>query len=382
MSKIKNLQMGFAMFAMLFGAGNVVYPLLLGRYLGESVIWGMLGFLFVAVLLPVIGMVATLLADARYRRFFAILGEWPAKIVILLCMALIGPFAIIPRCIAIAYGAVGGYLSWLSMPIFSVLAAMLIFVATVREGSLIDILGKILGPLKFILLFSLIVFGLLTPSAPLVVEISPLKAIETGFLSALGTADLLGTIFFAGLIFSHVRRKAPGYFSSRELASMGLKVGTIGAVLLGFVYALFAIVASNFGQALSAVPDNEVFAYLSHIILGNAGGLFANVTIAVACLTTSMALAVVFTNYLVDDVVGERLPYIKVLGITVFVAALISNVGFEGIMQLLLPVIGILYPSLIALAVFYIIFKLRGVNYVRTSVAITLLASIALRLFF
>ena len=60
---------GLAMFAMLFGAGNVVYPLALGRDIGHQVWFGLLGFVLTAVIVPLIGLVSTMLADGDYKLF-------------------------------------------------------------------------------------------------------------------------------------------------------------------------------------------------------------------------------------------------------------------------------------------------------------------------
>nr|MDH4470723.1 branched-chain amino acid transport system II carrier protein [Verrucomicrobiae bacterium] len=36
---------GLAMFAMLFGSGNVIFPLILGKDSGNQLSWGLFGFL-------------------------------------------------------------------------------------------------------------------------------------------------------------------------------------------------------------------------------------------------------------------------------------------------------------------------------------------------
>jgi branched-chain amino acid:cation transporter, LIVCS family len=374
---------GFAMFAMLFGAGNVVYPLALGRDIGHQLWFGLLGFVLTAVVIPLIGLVSTMLAQGDYKQFLGKLGVVPGNLVILICMILIGPFAIIPRCITIAHGAVHPYVDWLSLAIFSVISAVIIFVSTIRRTGVVDLLGKYLGPLKFILLFSIIIVGLLNPAPFVQVGLSAGDAFGKGMSSGLGTCDLLATIFFSGLIFAGLRRgMEPGEeLSNRELAKLGLKAGLIGGVLLGLVYTGFCVVAANMGSQLVGVADNEIFSVIARLVLGVQGGLLANLTVALACLTTAIALTVVFASYLHRDVFHGKTSYLNALLLTIGITAVMSNLGFAGIMKILFPIITLIYPALIVLAIMHMAQKLWGFNFIKVPVALTFVASLALKYF-
>ena len=52
------LSAGIAMFAMMFGAGNVIFPLALGRDVGGSVWYALVGFCLTAVVVPLVGIVS------------------------------------------------------------------------------------------------------------------------------------------------------------------------------------------------------------------------------------------------------------------------------------------------------------------------------------
>ena len=72
MSRITNSQIvstGLAIFSMLFGAGNLIYPLLIGQESGNLVFFGMSGFLLTAVMLSVAGLIAMILVDGDYESF-------------------------------------------------------------------------------------------------------------------------------------------------------------------------------------------------------------------------------------------------------------------------------------------------------------------------
>jgi len=102
---------------------------------------------------------------------------------------------------------------------------------------------------------------------------------------------------------------------------------------------------------------------LAFQLLGQAGGILASVTIAVACLTTAVALTTVFADYLSKDFFKKAISYHTALYITLLITLIFANYGFETIMSLVAPVIMILYPALIALALANVVYKLFDVNF-------------------
>ena len=244
---------GFAMFAMLFGAGNVILPLVIGRNLGKNVWFGTAGFIATAVIIPLIGLIATMLCDGDYKKFLGRIGEFPSKIIIFLCLMLIGPLAFTPRTVTVAHAAVKLYFPGVSLFIFSLIAAGAIFACTYRESKVMDILGQYLGPVQLLLLLGVVVKGLFHP-APLAPNLlTPYQGFMNGFLTGYGTGDLLATIFFSGLILMGLKAgmKKGTVLSHKKLAFMGLQSGMVGAVSLGLVYAGFCIVAAFYGSRLA-----------------------------------------------------------------------------------------------------------------------------------
>lgn len=347
---------GFAMFAMLFGAGNVIFPLILGRDSGHQLVWGLLGFCLTAVLVPLLGLVAVMLHHGDYKCLLAPLGKIPSFLLILLCMVLIGPFGLIPRCVTISYAVSKMYFPSLSLFGFSLFCAVIMFCCTMKNSFVIDLLGKILGPLKIILLFTIIAKGLFVPAAFLPVSLTRLESFNEGFLSGYGTCDLLGTIFLSGLILSGLKKglHPEQQADSRAIIKHGLQASAIGGGLLSLVYAGFCIVAAFHGAALATVERADIFSGLSILVLGKEGGCLANITVAVACLTTAIALTAMFGMYLHKDLLRGRLPYLPSLIITIAITTGMATLGFGGIMKALSPLISVIYPFLI----FYILINI------------------------
>lgn len=382
---------GLAMFAMLFGAGNVIFPLALGRDVGSSVWPALAGFCLMSVFVPLLGIVSTVLYGGDYRKFLGTVGRVPGMIIALLCMVLIGPFGCIPRCVAVSYGAIQWYVPNVSLLLFSMLAGVIIFALTVRKNNIVGLLGRFLGPIKLCLLAAIIVLGLYFPAPAIVGGMSSLQAFSTGVFEGYGTMDLLGGIFFAGLVCSALRRGRKEDDLSVQatterrledptvLAKMSVKAGLIGALLLGLIYGGFCLVSASYAASLHGVDRSQLLSTLARLILGDMGGGLANITVAISCLTTAVALTVVFTDYLRKEIFRDKVSYVQALCGTIIVACVMTNFGFSGIMALIYPAVSIIYPALIVLAFVNVAHKLFGYKQVKVPVFMTLLAFLCMQ---
>lgn len=379
MTKRKILSTGLAMFAMLFGAGNVVWPLVLGRDVGNQLWFGLFGFILIGVIVPLVGLISTMLCDGQYKKLLQRMGTVPAAITTLVCMIMIGPFMGIPRCITLSHASVKLYIPQFSLLLYSLFSAALIFACTVKKSRVIDILGNVLGPLKLTLLLAIIICGLFSPASFLVSGMTPLGAFTNGMSNGSLTGDLLGTIFFSGLIFSGIRSSMGDEIDYKKLASFGLQAGIIGATLLGLVYIGFCIVAAFNGAALAGVGRGEVFSILAGLALGKFGGLFANITIAVSTLTTAIALTTVFATYLHEEVLQQRVSYLSALITTTVLGIAISNIGFEMIAVFAGEVFFLIYPMLMMLAVLNVLNKLWGFPWIKVPVLTTFVITVFVR---
>ena len=337
------------MFAMLFGAGNVVFPLILGRDSGHQLFFGLFGFCITAVAVPLLGLFATMLNHGDYKVLLAPLGKIPAFLIIAICMILLGPLALTPRCVTISYAAVQSYLPAVPIWAFSSSCALLIFVCTVKSSFIIDLLGKFLGPLKITLLLTIIAKGIFAPAAMMPVTLTKMEGFQLGLFSGYGTCDLIAIIFLSGLILSRLRQglHPEQQQDSRAIIRLGLQSSLIGGILLSLVYAGFCIASGLHGAQLASVERSAIFSSLTILTLGQAGGCLANVTVAIACLTTAIALTAMFAMYLHKDLSAGRLSYFTSLVITSILTAGMASLGFGGIMKFVSPIIEVIYPILI-----------------------------------
>ncbi len=204
LKKFDGLTAGLALFAMFFGAGNIIFPLALGQTALDKSAFGLSGLLLTAVAMPFIGLIAMFRYKGQISLFFSRLGKIPGFIVACLVIALIGPFGAAPRCIALAHSTLSLSLPNLPLALFSAAACFLIFLFTYKENRLLKLLGNVLSPLKITLLVIVIIKGFIeAPNVShMTTDLTALTHFWQGLTEGYNTMDLLAAFFFAPIIIS------------------------------------------------------------------------------------------------------------------------------------------------------------------------------------
>lgn len=372
-----------ALFAMLFGSGNIALPLGLGRDMGSMALYAMIGFFLTAVLVPVLGIIAMALYDGNYQEFAQRAGYIPGKLIIALCLTVMGPFCIIPRCIALSYLAVQWIVPQLSLFYFSLFTGLFLLCLTIRKNAVVGILSRYLGPIKLILLSAVILKGLFVTASPAPCFLSGWGTFARGIFEGYGTLDLLGVIFFSGFLLKNIQRDSAGNVRThKELLKLLIKAGSLGALLLGILYAGFIIVAAIQSGASECIvaEEGQLLSVLATIILGAGGGILASITLALACLTTAVALTTIFAEYLSTEIQAFSIRYPHAVVITLAVATFFANYGFAGIKAMLVPLVVVLYPALIVLTCTNIIYKMWHIDLGKFPFYLTLLIAFIIQM--
>ena len=106
-------------------------------------------------------------------------------------------------------------------------------------------------------------------------------------------------------------------------------------------------------------------------IAGPYAGMLVCVAIALACLTTAIALISSFTDFIQREVFHEKISYEITLIGALLLTFFVSTFEFTGISLFLWPILQIFYPGLIALTFLNIAYKLTGFNTIKTPVFLT-----------
>ncbi len=369
---------GCAMFSMFFGSGNVIFPLVIGQAALDQTPYAILGLLLTAVAMPFAGLMAMILFEGDYEKFFARMGKTAGFVVAVILVALMGPFGVLPRCVMVAFGTVKTVLPDLPVLPFTIGTLLLVFLFTFRKRAILQLLGYVLTPLLLVSLGVIIVKGLVDAPAAAAAEQAAGVVFLHGLKEGYNTMDLLAAFFFSGVVLTCLKAKIPeGADRTKRIMRLTLQGSCVGAALLGLTYMGFCYVASFYGAGLTDVPADQLLASIALKVLGPSAGLVAAIVVASACLTTAIALAAVSAQFLHNDVCREKMSYIQALVWVLLCSFVVSTLEFVGIQRLLGPIVQVLYPALIVLAVVNIAHKLFGMQMVRRPVYAIFGASLA-----
>lgn len=358
--KIEVMSIGLAMFSMFFGAGNVIFPLALGQFAGDKNLFATLGLILTAALIPAAGVFAMILFEGNYKAFFGRLGKVPGFLLAFTTISLLGPLGSTPRCIALSYTTLKGpILDNINPILFSAIACSIIFIFTYQKKRILSLLGYVLTPILLITLLVIIVLGLLSPSESKSIDQTHLSIFFHGLKEGYNTMDLLASFFFSSAILNMLRVKLKdGLDYENHYLSTAMRASLVGTCLLSIVYVCFSYLASFHGAQLSIEGKDELLSAIAYKIAGPYGGLLACITIAMACLTTAIALISAFTDFVQKEVFQEKISYQLVLVGSLVLTFIVSTFEFTGISAFLEPVMQICYPGLIVLTFLNIGYRL------------------------
>ncbi|MES2199030.1 MAG: branched-chain amino acid transport system II carrier protein [Chlamydiota bacterium] len=345
---------GMALFSMFFGAGNLIFPLLVGHSAGGGTPYALLGLSISAVIFPFLGLISMMLSFGDLSVFLKRIGKYPAFILLFILQITQGPLGCMPRLITLMHASVKVYLPSLSLLLFSLLISGVIFILTFRPNKIVSILGIVLTPVLLLTLATLVCVGMINAPASLPSLKSSTDCFMEGFKGGYQTMDLILALLFSTVIIPHLFQEARG-LSAREaklyVRKKMIMASMIAAGLLMTAYIGLCWIASHY--YVSAAPE-DLLSAISFKILGPAGGLIAIITIFFACLTTAISMATVFSAYVRKDLCKEKISANTSLIITLLATAGVACLGFAGIMRLLSPILEILYPGLILLCLYNI----------------------------
>lgn len=338
---------GFALFSMFFGAGNVVFPPYLGMEAGPQWLVGFSAYFIADIGLALLGMFA-LLRVGSSEAVISRVGKVPAELLMCAIILCIGPMVAIPRTSATTFEmAISPNLSGVSPVLFSVLFFALILVLCIKESAVVDIVGKILTPLLLLGLFAIIIKGVITP----VGDISALPQISnvavTGIKAGYQTMDALAALPFGIIVLQSVTAK--GYDNSKkQFRVVGGSAILAGVLLLAVYMGLAHLGATVSGQYNGTIGRAQLVMAIVEALMGKVGMILFGVVVGLACVTTAIALTSSAAAYFAELCRG-KVPYKAfVIAICVF-SAVVSNLGLDRIVAVAAPVLDVIYPPTLVL---------------------------------
>lgn len=370
-----SIVVGFALFAMFFGAGNVVFPPYLGMHAGEQWANGFLFYFIADIGLALVAMFAILHAGGA-DNITGRIGHAASNVLMCAVILCIGPMVAIPRTAATTLEmSVTPFFSGMSPVVFSIIFFAVILLLSIKQSAVIDIVGKILTPALLIGLLVLIVKGFVSPIGDIVdTGVSASEVTVNGIKSGYQTMDVLAAMAFGIIILSSADEK--GYTDSKSAAKMiGIAAALSGVLLMIVYFGLTYLGATASTVFPTDISRANLVIGIVELLLGKAGLIIFAIVVALACITTAVALvssAASFFAKLADD----KISYSVFVVVICVSSAIISNLGLDMIIAIATPVLDIVYPPMLVLILLsWFGDKLHKSVYV-SSVAGSLIASV------
>ena len=343
-----SIVVGFALFSMFFGAGNVIFPPYLGFGAGTQWVNGFL-FYFIADIGLALFALFTLLKVGGSENITGRIGSVASNILMSAIILCIGPMVAIPRTAATTFEmSVAPLISGVSPVIFSVAFFIVVLLLSIRQSAVIDVVGKVLTPALLIGLLVLIIKGIISPLGSIVnPHVDSSFVIVNGIKSGYQTMDVLAALAFGIIILKSAQEK--GYSDARESSKMIRAAAVIAGVLLLIVYFgltyLGATSASLFSLGISRA---ELVIGIVERLLGKTGLVIFAVVVALACMTTAVALVSSAASFF-EKLTKGGLSYATLVIIICVFSAVISNLGLDRIVAVASPILDIVYPPTLVL---------------------------------
>jgi len=348
MSKIMQhtIIVGLALFAIFFGAGNLIFPPSIGNSAGVSWISALMGFSLTGVILPVLAVYAIYNTGGTVEALTRPIGNWFYKAFNTVMMVCIGMVVTIPRMSATTHELGVSQI----IPTIPLLVSVLAFFAicfyfAMDQSNVIDKIGKWLTPVLVIILIILIGKGVLDPigaavhtEAKNVFANAIIAAYQTGDV---GTGLLCAPIFLAAIVSYGYKGK-----QSKKVALGGMAIAAIGliAVYGGLLY----LGATSSGIITNPGSDTELLASIAYRVIGNLGKALLAICVVFACLTSAIGVMVISSQFL-NELTKEKLGYKTWVLIMCIVGATIGSLGVGAIVEITLPIFLVIYPVIIVL---------------------------------
>lgn len=349
----KLITIGLMLFSLFFGAGNLIFPPLLGQGAGDQFFIAMLGFAVTGIGLPLLAVIAVGLSENGLQSIGGRIHPVFGLILSLVVYLSIGPFFGIPRTATVSFEMGLAFLpdaireaAW-ALPVFTIIYFLITFCIALNPSKVIDTVGKILTPALLILIVVLFLQSLLHPIGEVgtPTEAYAQFSFFKGFLDGYLTLDALSALVFGGMVVAAIRDD--GVTDRKQIAVTTLKAGLIAVSCLAFVYFSLAYMGATRQQMGMMENGGEILTAVAYMLFGNYGSILLGVVVLLACLTTSVGLTTSCAQYL--NQVFPRLSYTKWLLIVIVFSAFVANVGLIQLIAISVPILGMIYPAVIVL---------------------------------
>ena len=302
MKKKELLMISLMVFSIFFGAGNLIFPPLIGKQAGVNVFTTMLFFSITAIIFPILGIIAVAKSDGlrnlanKVDPVFSIIFTIAAYLAI-------GPALAMPRAGTLPFEiAISPYISpnvskSLILFIYTTVFFGIVYWLSLNPNKLLGRISKITSPIFLVLILMLFIGTFLKPMRSYA-NPEPLYAKNMGlqgFLDGYLTLDALAGLNYGLVVVYVIKQK--NILEESKITKIVVSTGIAAGILLFVVYMMLAHVGAS---SISIFPNTsngaEILAAVMKYLYGSFGAVLLACMFTVACLNIGYRRPIVRTH--------------------------------------------------------------------------------------
>lgn len=334
---------GFALFAMFFGAGNVIFPPYLGMTSGTEWVIGFLCFIFIDVILSCVGIFTIVYGGGSITALENVVGKVPGMVLNVASILCTGVLIAPPRTAATTYEmSIAPFTDKISLFVFSIIFFAIVFIFTIRPTRFVDIIGKFLTPVLIICTFVLIIAGIINPIGEIAAPVSQTVA-QDGIIAGYQTMDILVVSGFGLVMLNTLRLK--GYTEHKVQLKAIVGVCFVAGILLSLIYGGLAYLGATSSVVLgnSNLNQAQLIVAITNQLMGQTGMIILGVIVGFACLTTAVGL-IGATACFFEDFTNKKVKYPVWVVINTLISISLCNLGLSTIIEVAVPILTTICP--------------------------------------
>ncbi|MCI2947504.1 branched-chain amino acid transport system II carrier protein [Staphylococcus caledonicus] len=364
---------GFTLFAMFFGAGNLIFPPNLGQDSGQFFWPAVVAFCLTGIGLPLLGVIVGALDKQGYVGSLNKISPKFSITFLIIIYLTIGPLFAIPRTASTSFEMtitpIAHTNSKLALFIFTLIYFLVVLYLCINPGKIVDRIGSLLTPLLLLTILAMIVKGFVDFSGNGSSHGNPeayssgLESFSKGFTEGYLTMDAIAAIAFSMIVVNAI--KATGVQHADNIFKQTVMAGLIAAVALVFIYVSLGYIGNHMHVPESTLKDlvskdQNVGVYLLTTIAANGFGVFGKymlgIIVALACLTTACGLIVSVSQYF--HRIFPKISYKIYAVFFTLISFILANLGLNSVITMSVPVLSIIYPVAITVVLLILMARL------------------------
>ena len=369
------LQLSIMLFGLFFGAGNLIFPPLLGNKAGSATFISLIAFCVTAVLFPVLGAIVVGKTNGLSNLAKRV-GPMFSVVFTTAIYLSIGPGLGIPRAGSVPFEmAIAPYVpETLNINIVRFVYTLVFFTIALliclKPSKLVERVGKFLTPTLLLMILFMFVRIVMMDKNIAAPSGDYLKApVTKGFLAGYETMDAVAALNFGFVIAQAIRRF--GIEDENEVTRYEIKAGLLAGSVLFIVYAMLASIGMIGSEKFAGAENGaQVLSESIKLVLGDFGLVLLAFIFTLACLTTCVGLITSGGEYF-EKLFNNKLSYRAWVYIWTLFSFVMANFGLNKLLAFSVPLLQIIYPVALVLIVMGISHKYLNyskVSYVSSAV--------------